>query len=116
MWLSAISLALGEEWRGCLAPEHDLMEVLLAVDLFLCLVQKVEHLPDDSLQRSAQVFPTVRLSQRGHVNERRATMAKVQRCVVGEIAQIPVVGEKHNIQRLRFGHLPRNIHQKRSHY
>lgn len=116
MWLSAISLALGEEWRGCLAPERDLMEVLLAVDLLLCLVQKVQHLPDDGLQRSAQVFPAVRLSQRGHVNERRATVAKVQRCVVGEIAQIPVVGEKHNIQRLRFGHLLRNIHRKFSHY
>lgn len=99
-----------------MAPECDLMEVLLAVDLLLCLVQKVQHLPDDGLQRSAQIFPAVRLSQRGHVNERRATMAKVQRCVVGEITQIPVVGGKHNIQQLRFGHLPRNIDQKLSHY
>lgn len=69
------------------------MEVLLAVDLLLRLVQKLQHLPDDSLQRSAKVFPAVRLSQGGHVDECRAAVAKVQRCVVGEVTQIPATDE-----------------------
>lgn len=90
LWLSAISLALGEGWRGCLASGGDSVEVLLAVDLLLCLVQKLQHLPDDGLQRTAQVFPAIRLSKRRHVNEGRATMAQVQGCVVGEITEIPV--------------------------
>lgn len=66
------------------------MEVLLAVDLLLGLVQKLQHLPDDGLQRTAQVFPAVRLSERRHMNEGRATVAQVQRRVVGEITEIPV--------------------------
>lgn len=65
------------------------MEVLLAVDLLLGLVQKLQHLPDDGLQRTAQVFPAVRLSKRRHMNEGRATMAQVQRRVVGEITEVP---------------------------
>ncbi len=66
------------------------MEVLLAVDLLLSLVQKLQHLPDDGLQRTAQVFSAVRLSERRHMNEGRATVAQVQRRVVGEVAEIPV--------------------------
>lgn len=65
------------------------MEVLLTVDLLLGLVQKLQHLPDDGLQRTAQVFPAVRLSKRRHMNEGRATMAQVQRRVVGEITEVP---------------------------
>lgn len=65
------------------------MEVLLALDLLLGLVQELQHLPDDGLQCTAQVFPAVRLSKRRHVNEGRAAMAQVQRRVVGEIAEIP---------------------------
>lgn len=61
-----------------------LVEVLLAVDL-LSLVQKFEHLLYDGLEGTAQVFPTVRLSKRRHMNEGRATVTQVQRCVVGEI-------------------------------
>lgn len=71
------------------------MEVLLlAVDFLFGLVYKLQHLLDDGLQRPAQVFPAVRLSQRRHMNEGRATMAQVQRRVVGEITQIPVEGER----------------------
>lgn len=69
------------------------MEVLLAVDLLLCLVQKPQHLPDDGLQRTAQVFSAVRLSKRRHMNEGRATTAQVQGRVVGEITEIPVRDE-----------------------
>lgn len=69
------------------------MEVLLTVDLLLRLVQKLQHLPDDSLQRSAQVFTAVRLSQGGHMDECRAAVAKVQRCVVGEVTQIPATDD-----------------------
>lgn len=69
------------------------MEVLLAVDLLLGLVQELQHLPDDGLQRTAQVFPAVRLSERRHMNEGRATMAQVQRRVVGEITEVPVKEE-----------------------
>lgn len=65
------------------------MEVLLAVDLLLGLVQKLQHLPDDGLQRTAQVFPAVRLSKRRHMYEGRATMAQVQRRVVSEITEVP---------------------------
>lgn len=70
------------------------MEVLCAMDLFLRLVQKLQHFRNDGLQRAAQVFPTVRLSQRGHMNECRAAVAEVQRCVVGEVTQIPAKDQK----------------------
>lgn len=88
LWLSAF-FALGDRQRCGCASAGNLMEVLLAVDLLLRLVQKLQHFPDDGLQRAAQVFPAVRLSQRGHVNECGAAMAEVQRCVVGEVTQIP---------------------------
>lgn len=70
------------------------MEVLWAPDLLLRLVQKLQHFPDDGLQRAAQVFPTVRLSQRGHMYKCRAAMAEVQRCVVGEVTQIPAKDQR----------------------
>ncbi len=73
-----------------LASGGHLVEVLLAVDLLLGLVQKLQHLPDDGLQRAAQVFPAVRLSERRHMNEGRAAVAQVQRRVVGEITEVPV--------------------------
>lgn len=38
-----------EGWRGWLASGGHLVEVLLAVDLLLSLVQKLQHLLDDSL-------------------------------------------------------------------
>lgn len=66
------------------------MEVLLAVDLLLGLAQKVQHLLDDGLQRTTQVFPAVRLSNRRHMDEGGAAVAHVQRCVVCEVAEIPV--------------------------
>lgn len=66
------------------------MEVLLAVYLFLGLGQKLQHLLDDGLQCTTQVFPAVRLSKRRHVDEGRATTAQVQRRVVGEITEISV--------------------------
>lgn len=65
------------------------MDVLLGVDLALRLVQKRQHLPDDGLQRPAQVFPAVRLSERRHVDEGRTAVAQVQGCVVGIITEIP---------------------------
>lgn len=68
-----------------MASGGHLVEVLLAVDFLFSLVQKLQHLLDDGLQRTAQVFPAVRLSKWRHVNEGRAAMAQVQRCVVGEI-------------------------------
>lgn len=68
----------------------DSVDVLLAVDLLLRLVQQLQHFPDDGLQRAAQVFPAVRLSKRRHVNEGRAAVAQVQGRVVGEITEIPV--------------------------
>lgn len=79
------------------------MEVMLAVDLLLRLVQKLQHLPDDSLQRSAKVFTAVRLSQGGHMDECRAAVAKVQRCVVGEVTQIPssIFGDGHSNPKAR---------------
>ena len=92
LWLSAISLG-GEGWRGWLASGGHLVEVLLAVDLLLGLVQKLQHLPDDGLQRTAQVFTAVRLSERRHMNKGGATVAQVQRRVVGEITEIPVRGD-----------------------
>lgn len=70
------------------------MEVLLAVDLLFSLVQKLQHLLNNGLKRTAQVFPAVRLSKRRHVNEGRAAVAQVQRRVVSEIAEIPVREEK----------------------
>lgn len=72
------------------------MEVLLAVDFLLGLVQKVQHLLDDGLQCTTQVFPAVRLFKRRHMDEGRAAMAQVQRCVVGEVTEIPfrVEGKK----------------------
>lgn len=73
-----------------LEPEGDSVEVLLALDLLLSLVQKLQHLTDDGLQCTAQVFPAVRLSKRRHVDEGRAAMAHIQGCVIGEITQIPV--------------------------
>lgn len=74
-----------------MAPWHlDLVDVLLAVDLILCLFQKLQHLLDDGLQCTAQVFSAVRLSERRHMNKGRATVAKVQGRVVGEITEIPV--------------------------
>lgn len=66
------------------------MDVLLAVDLLLGLVKKLQHLLDDGLQRTTQVFTAVRLSKRRHMDEGRATMAQVQRCIVGEVTEIPV--------------------------
>ena len=68
-----------------MASRGHLVEVLLAVDLLFSLVQKLQHPLDDGLQRSAQVLPAVRLSKRRHMNEGRATVAQVQRRVVGEI-------------------------------
>lgn len=65
------------------------MDVLLAVDLVLRLVQELQHLPDDGLQRAAQLLPAVRLSQRRHVDEGGAAAAQVQRRVVGEVAEVP---------------------------
>lgn len=70
------------------------MEVLLAVDLLLSLVQELQHLLDDGLQRTAQVFPAVRLSERRHVDKGRAAVTHVQRCVIGEITEIPVKEER----------------------
>lgn len=67
-----------------------LVDVLLAVDLLLCLVQQLQHSTDDGLQRTSQVFPAVRLSKRRHVNKGGATVAQVQGCVVGKITQIPI--------------------------
>lgn len=83
-------LLCGEGWRGWLASGGHLVEVLLAVDFLLGLVQKLQHFPDDGLQCTAQVFPAVRLSKRRHMNEGRATVAQVQRRVVGEVTEIPV--------------------------
>lgn len=54
------------------------MVMLLAVDLLLGLVQQVQHLLDDGLQRTTQVFPAIRLSKRRHMDEGRATVAQVQ--------------------------------------
>lgn len=65
------------------------MEVLLAVDLLLFLVQELQHLVDDGLQRAAQVLPAVRLPERRHVDEGGAAAAQVQRRVVGEVTQVP---------------------------
>lgn len=42
-----------EGWRGWLASGGHLVEVLLAVDLLLSLVQKLQHFLDDSLKRTA---------------------------------------------------------------
>lgn len=81
------------------------MEVLLAVDLLLSLVQKLQHLPDDGLQRTAQVFPAVRLSKRRHMNEGRATMAQVQRRVVSEITEVPDREEGKASHKLRDRHV-----------
>lgn len=78
------------------------MEVLWTVDLLLRLVQKLQHFPDNGLQRAAQVFPTVRLSQRGHMNKCRAAMAEVQRCVVGEVTQIPAKDQNAHTHRVTF--------------
>lgn len=81
------------------------MEVLWTVDLLLRLVQKLQHFPDNGLQRTAQVFPTVRLPQRGHMNKCRAAMAEVQRCVVGEVTQIPAKDQSaHTPSHLQLGH------------
>lgn len=66
------------------------MDVLLAVDLLLCLVQQLQHSTDDGLQRTSQVFPAVRLSERRHVNKGGAPVAQVQGCVVGKITEIPI--------------------------
>lgn len=67
-----------------------LVDVLLAVDLLLCLVQQLQHFTDNGLQGASQVFPAVRLSKRRHMDEGRATVAQVQGCVVGEITEIPI--------------------------
>lgn len=67
-----------------------LVDVLLAVDLLLCLVQQLQHFTNNGLQGASQVFPAVRLSKRRHVDEGRATVAQVQGCVVGEITEIPI--------------------------
>lgn len=67
-----------------------LVEVLLAVNLPLSLVHKLQHLLDDGLQCTTQVFFTVRLSKRRHMNKGRAAVAQVQRGVVGKITEIPV--------------------------
>lgn len=75
---------------GAAAWHLDLVDVLLAVDLIFCLFQKLQHLPDDGLQCTAQVFSAVRLSKRRHMDKGRATVAEVQGCVVGEITEIPV--------------------------
>lgn len=53
------------------------MEVLLAADL-LGLVHELQHLLDDGLQCTAQVFAAVRLSKRRHVDEGGAAVAQVQ--------------------------------------
>lgn len=66
------------------------MEMLLAVDLLLCLVQKLQHLADNGLQCTAQFFPAVRLSKRRHVYECRVAVAQVQGCIIGKITEIPV--------------------------
>lgn len=68
------------------------VDVLLAVDLLLRLVQQLQHFTDNGLQRTSQVFPAVRLSKRRHVNEGGATAAQVQGCVVGEITEVPMEG------------------------
>lgn len=73
------------------------MDVLLAVDFLFSLVQELQHLPDDGLQRTAQFFPAVRLSERRHVNEGSATTAQVQRCIVGEITEVPAKDEERGI-------------------
>lgn len=67
-----------------------LVDVLLAVDLFRCLVQQLQHSTDDGLQRTSQVFPAIRLSKGRHVNKGGAAVAQVQGCVVGKITEIPM--------------------------
>ena len=62
---------------------------LLAADLVLGLVQKVQHLLDNGLQGAAQVLPAVRLPNGRHVDKGGAPVAQVQRGVVGEVAQVP---------------------------
>lgn len=68
------------------------VDVLLAVDLLLRLVQQLQHLTDNGLQRTSQVFPAVRLPKRRHVDEGGAAAAQVQGCVVGEVTEIPMKG------------------------
>lgn len=73
-----------------------LVDVLLAVDLLLRLVQQLQHSTDDGLQRTAQVFPAVRLSKGRHVNKGGAAVAQVQGCVVGKITEIPMKAQHSN--------------------
>lgn len=73
-----------------------LVDVLLAVDLLLCLVQQLKHPTDDGLQCTSQVFPAVRLSERRHVNKGGAPMAHVQGCVVGKVTEIPIQAQHSN--------------------
>ena len=76
--------------RGWLASGGHLVEVLLAVELLLSLVKRLQNLLDDGLQCTTQVFTTVRLSKRRHVDESRAAVTQVQRRVVGEVTEISV--------------------------
>lgn len=69
------------------------MEMLLAVDLILSLVEKLQNFLDNGLERTTQVFPAVRLSERRHVDKGGAAAAQVQRGVVGEITEVSVSEE-----------------------
>lgn len=75
------------------------VDVLLAVDLLLRLVQQLQHFTDNGLQRTSQVFPAVRLSERRHVNEGGAAAAQVQGRVVGEVTEIPRKGSHTTVTR-----------------
>lgn len=77
-----------------------LVHVLLAVDLLLSLFQQLQHSTDDGLQRAAQVFPAVRLSERRHVNKGRAPVAQVEGCVVGKITEVPIRSQTQQGHRL----------------
>lgn len=75
--------------------QRALVDVLLAVDLLLRLDQQLQHFAHDGLQRTAQVFTTVRLSKRRHVDEGGVPAAQVQGRVVGEVTEIPIKGQQH---------------------
>lgn len=75
------------------------VDVLLAVDLLLRLVQQLQHFTDNGLQRTSQVFLAVRLSERRHVNEGGAAAAQVQGRVVGEVTEIPRKGSHTTVTR-----------------
>ena len=61
----------------------------MTADLLLLLVLGLQHLPDDSLQGPAQVWPAVGLPNGRDVHKGGAPLAQVQRRVVGKVTEIP---------------------------